>query len=116
MSIPEIFAREGEAGFRARETEVLARLGKGSGAIIATGGGCVTRQENRDLLRQNGAVVWIKRALDVLPTDGRPLSQANSAATLYEQRREKYASFSDIVIENDGTIEEAVRKIKEALK
>ena len=56
-SIPEIFRCDGEAAFRALETQTLAELGKCSGAVIATGGGCVTRPENAPLLRQNGRVV-----------------------------------------------------------
>lgn len=116
MSIPEIFAREGETGFRARETQTLSQLCKRSGCVIATGGGCVTRPENLPLLRQNGSVVWIKRSLDVLPTEGRPLSQANSAQKLFEERREKYAAFADVEIENDGAVDDAVRKIREALE
>ncbi|MFR2514968.1 MAG: type II 3-dehydroquinate dehydratase [Oscillospiraceae bacterium] len=50
--IPTFFAREGEAAFRAEETALLAELGKRSGCVIATGGGCVTRPENEPLLRR----------------------------------------------------------------
>ena len=114
-SIPAIFAREGEAGFRKRETAVLARLGKGSGAVLATGGGCVTREENYPLLRQNGVIVWLKRDLSKLPSAGRPLSQQNSAGTLYAQRREKYAAFADIEVDNNGSLADTVSQIMEAL-
>ncbi len=113
--IPDIFAAEGEAGFRARETAALARLGKGSGAVIATGGGCVTREENYPLLHQNGIIVWLQRDLFKLPTAGRPLSQKNSAQALYAQRREKYAAFADLTVDNNGSLGAAVSRIKEAL-
>ena len=116
MSIPDIFASQGEPGFRAWETKVLAELGKCSGAVIATGGGCITRPENYPLLHQNAVIIWIKRALDALPSDGRPLSQQNSAQTLYEQRREKYAAFADITVDNNGAISETLSKIMEALQ
>ena len=116
ITIPEIFAAEGEAGFRQRETAVLAELGKGSGTVIATGGGCVTRAENYPLLHQNGVIVWIRRALSSLPTDGRPLSQANSLETLYEQRKDKYAAFADITAENDGDLSSTVQAIWEVIK
>ncbi len=115
-SIPDIFASEGEAGFRARETAALAELGKGSGAVLATGGGCVTREENYPLLHQNGVIVWLTRDLAKLPKAGRPLSQQNSAETLYEQRRDKYAAFADITVDNNGPLEETVTQILEALK
>ncbi len=115
MSIPDIFAREGEAGFRARETAVLARLGQGSGAVIATGGGCVTREENYPLLHQNGTIVWLRRDLSKLPTAGRPLSQQNSLQTLYAQRRDKYAAFADITADNDGALADTVAQIRKAL-
>lgn len=110
-SIPDIFAREGEAGFRKRETVALAELGKGSGAVLATGGGCVTRRENYPLLHQNGVIVWLTRDLSMLPSDGRPLSQQNSAETLYAQRRDKYAAFADVTVDNNGPLEDTVSTI-----
>ncbi len=116
MSIPDIFADQGEPGFRRIETAVLGELGKGSGAVIATGGGCVTRAENYPLLHQNGVIIWIQRSLEVLPSDGRPLSQINSSQTLYEQRRDKYRSFADITADNNGLPADTLSKILEALQ
>ena len=115
MTIPEIFAAEGEEGFRRRETEVLAALGKGSGAILATGGGCITRPENYPLLHQNGKIFWIQRALENLPTDGRPLSQQNALKDLYERRKDLYAAFADHTVVSDEDISHTVQKIMEAL-
>ena len=116
VSIPAIFAAEGEEGFRRRETAVLAELGQGSGAVIATGGGCVTRQENHPLLHQNGVIVWLRRDLRDLPTDGRPLSQKSAPETLYAQRKEYYAAFSDLIIENNASPERTAETIVEELK
>jgi shikimate kinase len=59
MSIPQIFAREGEPGFRKRETAALRSLMGAQNTIIATGGGIVTLPENLPLLRQLGFVVWL---------------------------------------------------------
>ncbi len=115
-SIPEIFAESGEAGFRMLETAVLADLGKGSGRIIATGGGCVTRPENDPLLHQNGTVFWLTRALDRLPTNGRPLSQANKLTEMYKIRKPLYAAFADHIIDNDGDPEDTVRQILSCLE
>lgn len=100
-SIPEIFAREGEQGFRARETEILGELGKQSGLVIATGGGCVTRAENDPLLHQNGTIYFLERELSKLPKEGRPLSQKNDLETMYEARLPQYRRFADRTIDND---------------
>ncbi len=110
-TIPEIFAQDGEEAFRSLETKVLSELGKQSGLVIATGGGCVTEERNKPLLRQNGIVIWIQRDPALLPTDGRPLSQQTAPAALYEHRRPMYAAFADKTMVNDSTCEIAAEKI-----
>ena len=111
MGIPEIFAQGGEEAFRKLETQVLEQLGKRSGIILSTGGGCVTRPENYPLLHQNGTVFWLQRDITALPTEGRPISQATDLNILYEIRRPLYAAFADQVIENNGTVQETADKI-----
>ena len=113
--IPALFAAEGEAGFRRRESEVLAELGRRSSLVIATGGGAVTREENYPLLHQNGRIVWLRRPLELLPTDGRPLSQAGELAKMYERRSPLYQRFADCAVDNDAAPEETVRRILEVL-
>lgn len=115
-TIPDIFAEEGEAGFREKETRVLTELGKKSGLVIATGGGCVTQERNYPLLHQNGTIFWLQRELEKLPTDGRPLSQANKLTDMYAKRRTLYEAFADVPIDNDGALEETVAAIKAALE
>ena len=115
MPIPEIFAQQGEAAFRAYETQAIAQLGKRSGIVLATGGGCVTRSENYPLLHQNGTILWLQRDLAALPTDGRPLSQAGKLEAMYALRRPLYARFADHTISNNGSVEETVAAVKEAL-
>lgn len=115
MDIPSYFAAHSEAEFRHVETEVLQELGKQSGLIIATGGGCVTRPENRDLLRQNGRLIFLERDLHLLPTAGRPLSQANALEDMYATRLPLYESFADAKIANTGAPEEAAAQILEVL-
>ena len=110
-SIPEIFAQDGEAVFRDWETRALAELGKQSGLVIATGGGCVTKARNYDLLHQNGEIFWIQRALTNLETDGRPLSQQGNLAEMFRIRHPLYLKFSDCSIGNDKTPEDAVSQI-----
>ena len=111
MPIPDIFAKSGEAGFRKIESSVLQDLGKQSGLVIATGGGCVTREENYPSLHQNGRIVWIRREIETLPTEGRPLSQAGSLQQMYRLREPLYARFSDLIIDNNDTPESAVSAI-----
>ena len=71
---PDLFAREGEEGFRVREHQLLCQLSRQSGQIIACGGGIVTRQENWDPMLQNSTVIYLRRDLALLPTSGRPVS------------------------------------------
>ncbi len=110
-SIPEIFAQDGENAFRALETQVLRQLGKKSGQIIATGGGCVTRAENYDLLHQNGKVFCLERGLEKLATDGRPLSQTTNLEEMYHQRKPLYDHFADYHVSNNGSAEETAKAI-----
>lgn len=116
ISIPEIFANSGEEGFRKLETEVLSELGKKSGAIISTGGGCITRIENYRHLHLNSKIIWIKRKIEDLPTDGRPLSQVNKLCDLYAQRKPLYESFCDAAVCNDGAPEDTAEQILYLLK
>ena len=109
--IPEIFKKDGEPGFRKLETKVLAELGKLSGVVISTGGGCITRPENYPLLHQNGVMFWLQRDISLLPTDGRPVSQANPLEKLYAERKDKYAAFADFVIGNNGSLEDTVNAV-----
>ena len=115
MSIPEIFAQEGEDGFRDREIKVLAQLGKQSGLVIATGGGCVKNDVNHSFLHQNGRIFWLKRDISQLPTDGRPLSQTGNLEEMYRTRKPLYESFADVVIENE-TVAQTVQQIMEAIQ
>lgn len=115
-SIPDIFAQDGEPTFRDWETQALTELGKQSGLVIATGGGCVTKKRNYPLLHQNGYLVWLERDCSVLPTDGRPLSQANDLGKMYAARKPLYEVFADIRVENAGTPAETAQKILDALE
>ena len=110
-SIPEIFAREGEAAFRTLEREVTAEIGNLSGKIILTGGGVVKDPRNYGPLHQNGRIYHLMRDLDALPTDGRPLSQTTALSALWEERAPLYASFRDEVIDNNGSVEETAEAI-----
>lgn len=116
MTIPEIFAAQGEAGFRRLETEATAEVGKLSGNIISTGGGVVTVAENYGLLHQNGVIVWIERDTNKLARDGRPISLSSDLNELYAARLPLYDRFADIKADNNGDINDAVNAIMEMIK
>lgn len=116
MSISEIFAASGEAGFREIETSVLCKLGKGSGQVIATGGGCVTRPENYPLLHQNGRILRLRRDIGKLPKDGRPLSLINDLSEMAAEREPLYAAFADLTFDNNDALEHTLETILEAIK
>ena len=113
-SCASLIERNGEAAFRALESEVIADLGRRSGMVIATGGGCVTREENYASLHQNGVIFWLRRDLDKLPREGRPLS-AGDLGAMYEKRRACYERFADYSVDNNGTVEETLRQIMAVL-
>lgn len=101
MSIPEIFEQRGEVYFRKVETEVLKKFCICSGKVIATGGGVVKCQRNHNIIRQNGNVIWVKRDLEKLATEGRPLSKNRNLLELYEERKDAYEKWSDAVYDNN---------------
>lgn len=104
MTIPEIFEKEGETGFRDRESAICKKLGKERNLIIATGGGAILRPENVDALRQNGTLVHITRSIDKLPTRGRPLSKnIETLKKMEAQRMPLYKAAADITFRNNYT-------------
>lgn len=116
ITIPEIFAAQGEAGFRKLETEATAEVGKLSGNIISTGGGVVTVADNYELLHQNGVIVWIERDTNKLARDGRPISLSSDLNELYAARLPLYERFADIKADNNGDINDTVNAIMEMIK
>lgn len=101
-SIPEIFAEDGEDAFRQAESEAAGELSKVTGAVIACGGGVVNREENYYTLAENGHIVFLNRDISLLPTDGRPVSQAVPLERLYRIRLPLYRSWCDDEIEITG--------------
>ena len=116
-SIPDIFAADGEEGFRAKEAAQIARFGKEKGLVLSCGGGAVKRAENIRALRQNGVVLFIDRPVEALAVGGdRPLSSsAEALRTMEAQRRPRYLAAADAVIPNKTTPADAVTAAMEAL-
>ena len=111
LSVAEIFAREGEAGFRRRETEALRAAAGGRRAVVATGGGAACREENLALMLSAGWVV----ALLVSPAEairrtgsrsGRPLLDGRTdplaAATELLAARQPFYARAHLLVETDG--------------
>ena len=114
MSIPEIFAGQGEEAFRRLEHQVLLDAARKSGTVIACGGGIVTRPENFDPMRRNSAVVFLRRDLKLLPSVGRPLSQRDGPEKLYRQRKPLYEKAADFAVDNitvEGAVTEIIRRL-----
>jgi len=110
VSIPTIFEIEGEAGFRDREQAMLAELIVAEGIVLSTGGGVVIRAHNRDLLRQNGTVMYLHAAPRALwervrHARHRPLLQSGDPLArlteLYAQRDPLYRQVADHVVASE---------------
>ncbi len=114
--IPEIFELYGEAGFREIETNVIKDVSLKTGRVIATGGGAVTREENLFPLKSNGIIFWVQRDIEKLATNGRPLSKdLITVQKLYFEREKNYKLFSDFIVDNNQSVEMAVKGVIEKL-
>ena len=112
-SIPEIFAAQGEAAFRDLEAKAVAQAARERGGVIATGGGVLLREENRRALRQNSRIVYLDRALDALPIDGRPISQTRKLEDIYRERLPLFTGVSDVTVANDAAPEAVAARVLE---
>lgn len=115
MEIPEIFAREGEQGFRRRESAAIESVAPEQGLIISVGGGAVMFEENVKRLKMNGLLVMLDRRPELLEVGGgRPLSADRAALdALYLKRMPVYRKVADVIIENNGPLEDAAEIIKQ---
>ena len=111
MSVRAFFIREGETAFRDLESRILRQLGSREGVIIATGGGCILRQENYAPLHENGLIVWLQRDIDRLPREGRPLSLGSDLHAMFRQREPLYRAFADCTVDNNRTVAEAAAEL-----
>ena len=112
----KIINEQGEEAFRRIESDTLRDLGKLSGVVIATGGGAVTREDNFAYLRQNSVVVWLRRDIEALSAEGRPLSQALGTEKLYSERKTLYERFADTSAEVFADSEQTARAILNSVK
>jgi shikimate kinase len=123
-SIPEIFASEGEAGFRQLESAVLNQIASWHSLVVATGGGVVTRPENWGQMRQ-GVVIWLDapealllQRLNADPTPRPLMAAADPAArlaALLAERRPLYAQADLHIVQDGRPPEQVARQVLEAL-
>ena len=96
MTITEMFERHGEEYFRDIESEILLKVSRMPFGVVSTGGGIVLREQNRELMRSTGKVLWLHRDIAetaaTLDPSGRPLLKEGTAAlfSIYEQRLPLY--------------------------
>lgn len=127
VAIPVIFEIEGEQGFRKRESQVLQEVAKQSDTVVATGGGAVLAEQNREILGTHGIVVYLRASVEDLyrrtsRDRNRPLLATNDPKArlqdLFEQRSPVYAALADIVMETGtasvpSVVQQIVTKLKE---
>ena len=125
MTISEIFQRDGEQFFRARESEVIDRLLDGPAGILSTGGGAFLAEKNRRIVSQKGVSVWLDADLDLLWSrvkgkSTRPLLRTahpyETLRTLFEARVPVYA-LADLRVtaHGDYSIDEMAGRVADAL-
>ena len=108
VDIPTIFEIEGEQGFRDREQKMLQQLTELKGIVLATGGGAILRQENRDLLKENGIIIYLQCSIDRIMERTRRDTQRPLLKTanpkerieqLYKEREPLYLNCADLVVD-----------------
>jgi len=127
VDIPYIFEREGEGGFRARESEVLDELTRRERIVLATGGGAVLDPANRSRLHDRGCVVYLRTSVDqqlarTRRSGHRPLlmnsDPRGTLERLTELRSPFYDEVADLTVDTDGrrvrTVVEEILRLLEA--
>jgi len=116
-SIPEIFSNKGEEYFRQVESRVVERVAKLQGVVIALGGGAVLNTNSVAALKNGGKIFFLDRAPELLtPTADRPLSSnADALMAIYNKRYPIYKKVSDYCVENNGSVDDVLKKIYELI-
>ena len=121
-TIPDIFKNRGEAYFRKKETEALKEVSEGEHLLISTGGGVILFEENVEIMKKNGKVIFIdtpcENILKNSSLSGRPLLAAdkNRIFDLYAQRYGKYKNSADYIYTNTGSADTAIEKIAQYIE
>lgn len=127
MTIPEIFSKYGEEYFRDEETKLLTECQKKSHMVVSCGGGVVLREQNVEIMKSCGRIVWLtakpSTILERVQNDeNRPLLEGNknvsSIQAMLEKRLPCYQKAADIIVETDGRkildiCQEIMQKVKD---
>ena len=120
VKISTLFSEKGEEYFRNLETKYLKELSQKNGIIISTGGGAVKRKKNMQILGEKGIIVFLNRKIEDIVKENheaRPLLQnIDNIYKLYDERIELYNRYSDIIVENDGTLKEVTDRVVEEIE
>jgi shikimate kinase len=125
VDVAYIFEREGEAGFRVREAEVLDDITQRPGVLVATGGGAVLDPRTRERMRSRGCVVYLRTSVDqqlarTRRSALRPLlmnpDPRGTLESLMAQRAALYEEVADVIVDTDGrkvgsVVDEIVRRL-----
>lgn len=114
-NVSTYITEQGEATFREKEAEMIAKLGTQTGLVISTGGGCVTVPKNYAHLRQNGRIYQLTQPVEKLSTSGRVLSSGGieRLRELEQTRTPMYESFAQCIMEHNRNAPETVAAILE---
>ena len=110
----DIIKTRGEKYFRQLESAAVAEIAPSSGKIIALGGGTVLNPDNVKKLKMNGVMIYVKRDLNLLSTEDRPISQVFGVDKLFAERKDIYSGAADAAIENNGDLKSAAKEIEKA--
>lgn len=108
--IPWIFEKEGEVGFRKRESNLLAELSKRDGIVLATGGGAILSEQNRVILKSAGVIVYLAASIEqqlarTAKDKHRPLLQTENPrevlTKLMAQRAPLYEEIAQVIVTTD---------------
>ena len=118
MEISEYILKFGEGSFRIIESQIIEEVSKRMNIIIATGGGAILNAVNIENLKENGKIIFLNRCLDkLIATGDRPLTTTREMLeTRYYEREPLYKTLSDLTIDNNHSLENAVDEIIEGMK
>ena len=125
VKISLIFEIEGEEGFRRRETQVISELSQMNNIVLSTGGGAVTQAENREVLKNNGYIIYLKSSPEMLfkrtaDDKRRPLLQSDNRLEqirkILNEREPTYNEMADEIIDSEKmSIKQIIQKILEQI-
>ncbi len=119
-SIPEIFAEEGESGFREREKSIVEEVASRPSGIVATGGGTILDPANVATMQRSGSIVYLAVEVEMLScrleaSDDRPLLAADKDERLHtiaSERKELYRSSADVIVDATDLIDTVVANVE----